>query len=70
MPMYTFVDQNTDKQLDVLRSMDDRDTPPTVEEALEDAEFTEEEAKAADWKRVIPGGIRVTYKQGSLKGRM
>ena len=70
MPFYTYKDKNTDVSIEVIRDMSDYDNPPTVEEAVEGAGMTPEQYQNADWERVIGSGIKVTFAQYSLKGRM
>ena len=57
MPLYNYVDKNTEKAVEILRKFDDYEVHPTKEEAKD---LTQEEYDAADWERRICPGIRVT----------
>lgn len=52
MPLYTWENKKTGKQVEVLRSFDDYQVPPTKEEAGE-------EVIPEDWNRLIGGSQRV-----------
>lgn len=55
MPFYKWVDRNTDKSVEILRSISKYDVPPSSEEA---AVLTAEEYKKADWIRHISEDIK------------
>lgn len=65
MPYYPWQCQKTGLEIEVLRSFDDYQNPPTDDELPED-----ERGKERDWKRLIGGGIKTTFAQYSLKGNM
>lgn len=75
-PIYTYIDNNSGKFVEVLRSLSEYDVPPTKEESTKKTAesnhepMTEEEFDNADFERRIGAGITVTYAQGMLKGRM
>lgn len=56
MPLYPYYDETSKKEVEILRSFNDYDIPPTQEEA----KMSDEEFKVAKWKRLISTGIRVT----------
>ncbi len=58
MPMYLWRDRRTQKSIEILRDHKEYRTPPTVEEATS-LGLTEEEAKDADWQKLISRGIRM-----------
>jgi predicted nucleic acid-binding Zn ribbon protein len=57
MPMYTYKDKNTDVKVDVIRTFDEMEQVPTLEECGE--KLNEEQHSKAVWERVIGGGISV-----------
>jgi hypothetical protein len=56
MPLYDWVDKKTQKGVTIHRDFSKYEEIPTREEA---APLTDEEYVAADWERVIGGGIQV-----------
>lgn len=50
MPMYSYKDNNTGKEVEVIRSFKDYEIVPDRKEA---AELTDKEYEAADWRRII-----------------
>ena len=50
MPMYLYKDKNTKKVIEVLRSFDEYETPPSREEATE---LSDDEYQNAEWERVL-----------------
>lgn len=56
MPIYCYKDKNTEKTVEVVRVFSDYDKIPTKEEATE---LSAEEYTAAEWERVIGGGIKI-----------
>lgn len=66
MPTYTWKDELTGYEVDVLRhSFDEYRDPPTDEDLPE-----EERGKERKWAKMIGKGIRLTFAQGSCKGNM
>lgn len=59
MPLYDWQDNRTKKQVLVMRSFAEYQEPPTEEEAVKEG-LTEDEAKEADWERLIGAGIQVS----------
>jgi hypothetical protein len=55
MPMYLHQDKNTKKKVEIIRSFDDYEDTPTVEEAMREG-LSEDEAKNAQWVKIIVGG--------------
>jgi hypothetical protein len=53
--MYRHKDENTGKEVEIIRSFDDYEDTPTVEEAMHEG-LTEDEAKEAKWVKIITGG--------------
>jgi hypothetical protein len=59
MPIYQHQDKVTGKTLEILRNFDEYLDSPTEEEAKAGG-LTEEEAKNAEWVKLIGKNIRVT----------
>lgn len=53
MPIYTFKDKNSDLEVDVVRSFEDYQVPPTDDELPE-----EERGKVRDWLKLVGSGIK------------
>ena len=49
---YVWKDNTTERRIVIMNHIDDYRTPPTIEQAVEQG-FTEEEAKAADWTKIV-----------------
>ena len=75
MPIYPWKDSNTTREIEVFREFSEYENPPTLEECTTSnninsaAVMTEEEFNNAKWERIIGRGIKVTYEQGSGKGK-
>ncbi len=54
MPMYLWRDNVTTKEIEVIRGFKEYEVPPTKEEAP----LSEEEFSAANWERLLSGGIK------------
>lgn len=68
MPIYEWEDKNTGKVVEVYRdTFDDYKIPPTDEEAA-GAGLSKEEAKNADYRKLISKGIKVVHAEGYIPG--
>lgn len=67
MPQYPWRDSRTGKELDVLRSSENYEEPPTEEEAVE-AGMSAKEFTLATWERLIGTGIR-TVRGPNFRGK-
>ena len=68
MPSFIYVweDTTTGRRIDILNDMKDYQKPPTVEQAMEKG-FTEEEARNANWKKIV-GSKNVLIETWGMKG--
>lgn len=55
MPLYTWLDKKTERDITVHRNFSDYETPPDREETSK--EWTDAEFAEADWERLISGGL-------------
>lgn len=55
MPVYVWVDKSSEKEIEVIRTFDEYQVPPTQEEST----LTEEEYKAAKWEKLISSKVMV-----------
>lgn len=58
MPLYVWLEKKSGKTIDILRSFDDYQVPPTEDEAL-GAGLNEEEVGEAEWEKRLGTGIQV-----------
>ena len=63
MPLYTYLDGNKARTMDVLRDFKDYEIPPTAEEAAKEG-WTAEEFAAAEWERLLGVGVRTIRGDG------
>jgi hypothetical protein len=56
MPVYVWFDKNSEKEIEVIRTFDEYQVPPTQEEST----LTEEEYLAAKWEKLISSKVMVT----------
>jgi len=69
MPLYPWrLKEDHEVIVEIQRTFDEYDIPPTAEEIAYCGHDPELESE--DWERFIGKDIKVTYAQGSLKGRM
>lgn len=59
MPLYTWVDEITDYEIDILRNFDGYQDPPADEDLP-----LEERGKQRSWKRLITGKVTVRKPAG------
>lgn len=57
MPIYQYIDHSTAERIEVVRTFEEWEAPPTREEAHQ---WTDEEYQNASWERVIgvPGVVK------------
>lgn len=65
MPIYPWTDELTGYTVEIMRSFSEHQDPPKDDDLPE-----EEQGKERKWKKLIGSGIKTTYAQGSLKGKM